>query len=220
MIKDWTCMKTSSIKDWTMIKEARWTPPNLGKANESSHIRWHIFATSIRVWDLTNAGKRGKKVDTFALWGLDYISDVDVQASLAKWIKNTLPKKELKQLRKQLSGLSLQGDKLHDTAAIAHDHQEKRREFQHELQKTLHRLEQFSQQIQQETACTGETSEAVEKLRRRIVELETALREATGKIEALTSLKTQFDQYKHLLQHLQNPQVMAAIQDAQRQQGQ
>ena len=97
MIKDWTCMKTSSIKDWTMIKEARWTPPNLGKTNESSHIRWHIFATSIRVWDLTNAGKRGKKVDTFALWGLDYISDVDVQASLAKWIKNTLPKQNYKQ---------------------------------------------------------------------------------------------------------------------------
>ena len=39
---------------------------------ENKAIRAHRYASSIRVTDLANAGKRGKSVDEFALYDLDY----------------------------------------------------------------------------------------------------------------------------------------------------
>jgi hypothetical protein len=45
----------------------------IGQTIENKHIRAHRFASSIKVTDLQNAGKRGKKVDRFALYDLDYI---------------------------------------------------------------------------------------------------------------------------------------------------
>jgi hypothetical protein len=47
----------------------------IGNTIETKDIRAHRFASSIKVTDLQNAGKRGKKVDRFALYDLDYIGD-------------------------------------------------------------------------------------------------------------------------------------------------
>lgn len=45
----------------------------IGKSGENGKIRYHRFAPSLRVTDLTNAGKRGKRVDEFALYDLDMV---------------------------------------------------------------------------------------------------------------------------------------------------
>lgn len=46
---------------------------NVGNSLEDERrmLRFHRFRDSLRVWDLTNAGKRGKKVKIFAVTGLD-----------------------------------------------------------------------------------------------------------------------------------------------------
>jgi|GEM_PF-2310203 len=56
--------------------------------NEKSMLRIHRFMHSLRVTDLTNAGKRGKRVDEFALYDLDYVRDPDAQRALEKVIGN------------------------------------------------------------------------------------------------------------------------------------
>lgn len=43
----------------------------VGETWENDKFRVHRYASSLVVTDLTNAGKRGKKVDEFALYGLD-----------------------------------------------------------------------------------------------------------------------------------------------------
>lgn len=48
-------------------------PIPVGKTMENGIIRVHRFATSIRVVDLTNAGKRGKNVSIFAFYMLDKV---------------------------------------------------------------------------------------------------------------------------------------------------
>jgi hypothetical protein len=53
-----------------------------GKTMENDHLRWQVTRNAIRVWDLTFAGKRGKKVDGFALYDIDYISDPIFQKSV------------------------------------------------------------------------------------------------------------------------------------------
>lgn len=46
-----------------------------GYEDERSNLRFHRYMTSIQVTDLTNAGKRGKKVDEFTVYDLDYAED-------------------------------------------------------------------------------------------------------------------------------------------------
>ena len=46
-----------------------------GNTFEGPNIRFHAFRTAYRVWDLTNAGKRGKTVDVFALYHIDDVRD-------------------------------------------------------------------------------------------------------------------------------------------------
>ena len=53
-----------------LLKKAR-----MGQTEENGHIRWHRFAHALKVWDLTNAGKRGKMVSGVTLYDLDYLSD-------------------------------------------------------------------------------------------------------------------------------------------------
>lgn len=43
----------------------------IGETWENDKFRVHRYASSLVVTDLTNAGKKGKKVDEFALYGLD-----------------------------------------------------------------------------------------------------------------------------------------------------
>lgn len=48
---------------------------DIGKTVENDAIRAHRYSSAIRVTELLNAGKRGKKVDEFALYDLDRIQD-------------------------------------------------------------------------------------------------------------------------------------------------
>jgi len=50
----------------------RLTALGRGDRGENAGIRYERGMSTLRVWDLTNAGKRGKKVDHFALWDMDY----------------------------------------------------------------------------------------------------------------------------------------------------
>jgi hypothetical protein len=53
-------------------RELRDVGLQIGSTVERLPLRMHRFATAVRVTDLTNAGKRGKQVDEFALYNLDY----------------------------------------------------------------------------------------------------------------------------------------------------
>ena len=56
---------------------------SIGDTIETDNVRIHRFRPSIRVWDLTNAGKRGKTVDYFWATNFDMIpqphSEIDVE---------------------------------------------------------------------------------------------------------------------------------------------
>ena len=60
-----------------LLQEAKLSKVALGLGvgneheDEKSKLRFYRFTDSLRVWDLTNAGKRGKKVQSFALLGLE-----------------------------------------------------------------------------------------------------------------------------------------------------
>jgi len=56
-----------------------------GKAFENDDIRYHVYRSSVRVWDLTNAGKRGKKVDYFALYDIDMVRDPELSKKVEQW---------------------------------------------------------------------------------------------------------------------------------------
>lgn len=57
----------------------------VGQTLVAGNNRIHRFGSSIRVTDLTNAGKRGKMVDEFALYDLDYVDDPSMKKDIAKF---------------------------------------------------------------------------------------------------------------------------------------
>lgn len=64
--------------------------------NEKSMLRFHRFMHSVRVTDLTNAGKRGKTADEFALYDLDYVRDPEAKQALEKVIGNIVKARDYK----------------------------------------------------------------------------------------------------------------------------
>ena len=60
--------------------------PGAGKTFENTKMRWHIYSSGVRVWELLNAGKRGKTVEGFALYDLDYVRDTQILDALKKWV--------------------------------------------------------------------------------------------------------------------------------------
>jgi len=50
---------------------------SVGETFENDAFRASRGAISIRIWDLTNAGKRGKKVDSITIYDLDYADKVE-----------------------------------------------------------------------------------------------------------------------------------------------
>jgi len=60
--------------------------PGMGKTFESTKMRWHVYSSGVRVWDLLNAGKRGKGVEGFALYDLDYVRDTQILDALKDWV--------------------------------------------------------------------------------------------------------------------------------------
>jgi hypothetical protein len=57
----------------------------IGHTIENDHIRIHRYRPSIVVWDLTNAGKKGKKCDKFTLSDLDFIRDPKIESNVEKF---------------------------------------------------------------------------------------------------------------------------------------
>jgi len=81
----WNLMKSSS--EWTLLASYK-DPPLMGKTLENKAIRFHVYRSLVKVWDLENAGKRGKKVDHFSVWDIDFIRDDIFRANLFNWIKH------------------------------------------------------------------------------------------------------------------------------------
>ena len=57
----------------------------IGQTIETPVLRVHRYSGSISVTDLTNAGKRGKMVDDFTLYDLDWIEDPSVKGIVEKF---------------------------------------------------------------------------------------------------------------------------------------
>lgn len=58
-----------------------------GKTWENDFVRVHRFRSAYHVWDLTNAGRRGKKVRKIALYDTDMVRNESVQKNLDKLAK-------------------------------------------------------------------------------------------------------------------------------------
>jgi len=59
----------------------------VGKTWENDHVRVHRYRSAYHVWDLTNAGKRGKKVRKVALYDTDMVRNESVLKNLDKLAK-------------------------------------------------------------------------------------------------------------------------------------
>jgi len=58
------------------------------KTFENENIRAHRGIRVLDIADLKNAGKRGKKVDTFALYDLDFVKDPEILKALNQFYKS------------------------------------------------------------------------------------------------------------------------------------
>ncbi len=79
----------------------------VGKRVETRHLRIHRYMDSLRIWDLTYAGKRGKRVDILALTDLDRLKhDTFSNERFERWLQEVI-KKNLKfdQAQKSLDAL-------------------------------------------------------------------------------------------------------------------
>jgi len=81
----WNLMKSSS--EWTLLASYK-DPPLMGKTLENKSLRFQVYRSVVKVWDLENAGKRGKKVEHFSIYDIDFIRDDILRANIFKWIKN------------------------------------------------------------------------------------------------------------------------------------
>lgn len=76
-----------------LARQTRYAASTLkpGQSAETKHLRVHRFTGSVRVTDLTNAGRRGKVVEEFALYDLDAINTNDiVRAKFERWLSSVL----------------------------------------------------------------------------------------------------------------------------------
>ena len=58
----------------------------MGKTFESGNIRFHCYRDSVQVTDLTNAGKRGKKVAKFSLLRRSYGGDDNLSSDMTDFV--------------------------------------------------------------------------------------------------------------------------------------
>lgn len=63
----------------------------IGETFENSHIRVHRWASAVQVWDLDNAGKRGKKVAHFSLYNTDFIKNKKVESNFLNFMFGIFP---------------------------------------------------------------------------------------------------------------------------------
>lgn len=78
-----------------------------GSSVEAGSVRYHRYMDSLHVTDLTNAGKRGKKVDQFVLYDLNYMRRNQIaQAQFDKWLSGVVSSsRDWKQVRRSAVGL-------------------------------------------------------------------------------------------------------------------
>lgn len=77
-------------KQAALKREAR-QAMNPGDTLETDHLRIHRFMDSVRIWDLTNAGKRAKRVDVAVVYDLDYIKGNDIATAwFEQWLSKTV----------------------------------------------------------------------------------------------------------------------------------
>lgn len=80
-----------TLSNWTFLKKGDWNPlktSRVGEGGENAFIRWHQYMSSIQVFDLTFAGKRGKKVEKFALYDIDQAKhDVEKHVAINNFVK-------------------------------------------------------------------------------------------------------------------------------------
>lgn len=72
----------------------------VGQTWENDKVRVHRFRPSYHIWDLTNAGKRGKKVRRLAFYDLDMIRDEKVKGNVEKFAKGIDKVKDYEQALK------------------------------------------------------------------------------------------------------------------------
>jgi hypothetical protein len=66
----------------------------IGDEIDFGNLRIHRYNGSIVLTDLTNAGKRGKRVDEYALYDLDFLETNQVaMAQLERWLGNVIKQK-------------------------------------------------------------------------------------------------------------------------------
>jgi len=63
----------------------------IGQTFENASIRVHRWSSAVQVWDLANAGKRGKKVANFSLYNTDYIKDPIVDSNFNRFLFGIFP---------------------------------------------------------------------------------------------------------------------------------
>lgn len=86
----------------------------IGQTIETDILRIHRYANSIRVTDLTNAGKRGKSVDEFALYDLDHEGRMDkrIQGFIEKFAKDLPRMKSYSMALKVAQGIVDEAERL------------------------------------------------------------------------------------------------------------
>lgn len=97
-----------------ILKEAREAIP-VGTGGETQHLRYHRYSGSVRITDLANAGRRGKKVDILTVWDLDYLRNDLAIARLNRWLEGVVKGNTFDQVLRDLKALFADFERgLHD----------------------------------------------------------------------------------------------------------
>jgi hypothetical protein len=98
-------VRVEGVEEDVAVDELQEAIP-IGKTLEVGNLRIHRFRSSIRVTDITNAGKRGKKVDEFTLYDLDYVKDKKALKAIddfASYIHKAKSYKQARQMAKEVA---------------------------------------------------------------------------------------------------------------------
>lgn len=89
-----------------LVKTARTLAVPVGATVESEHLRVHRYADSVRIWDLTNAGRRGKNVDILVVTDLDYLNGNDLAVEkFERWLGKAVGGLTFQETDRLLDGL-------------------------------------------------------------------------------------------------------------------
>jgi hypothetical protein len=85
---------------------------NVGQTIENKVLRAHRYSGSIRVTDLANAGKRGKKVDGFVVYDVDYVKDPKVSKLIDQFVVKLPRAKSYKMALRMAEGIKAEAERL------------------------------------------------------------------------------------------------------------